>query len=153
MVHTDTVRNIARQLERAEIPVQEFIRVLLTEEELHALPPVQELFTHPTTILNLFLLLESTRKLTRKWVFDVAGFAYAEQIEALTKANAGFHFTARDVSVAQVEKCRILHLSDGMQKHAPDVWELLGQLLQADPILVQRRKRDREGRSVHKEYI
>ncbi|KXN82362.1 hypothetical protein AN958_02648 [Leucoagaricus sp. SymC.cos] len=67
-----------------------------------------------------------------------------KQVEALTKVKAGYHFTAQDISVEQIEMCDIEKLSGGMEELAPDVWELLGVLLQADPTVNQKCKIDKD---------
>lgn len=51
------------------------------------------------------------------------------------------------MSVQQVEECNIEHLAGGMEKLAPDVWRLLGELLQADQTLAQQRERDQKRRA------
>ncbi|KAJ3576995.1 hypothetical protein NP233_g2 [Leucocoprinus birnbaumii] len=125
-------------LEDASLAFTDFLEALLID------PYLQESLTalqlHAPAMLNVLLLNENTKRDTRAYMMGYATAELKQQLEALTKSDAGYHFTAQNVSTEQIEACNIAKLSKGMERIAPDVWSLLGHLLLADPDIIRKRE-------------
>lgn len=75
---------------------------------------------------------------------------YARQLLQLVSAGSGMRFSARSATAERFEGIDINGIADEMQKHAPDLWDLLGILLNADPNLDKVRKRHEQEREKKK---
>ncbi|KAJ3553719.1 hypothetical protein NP233_g12580 [Leucocoprinus birnbaumii] len=139
----DTVHYAAQVLEQAGVTADSFFWLLLTDVRLQATALGQGLVGSSHSILNTLILTPSTKNSTRSYMMDFVTAELKQQVETLTKAKASYHFNASKASVDKIEKCDIARLSEGMEAAAPDVWNLLGSLLQPDPDVQQRRERAR----------
>ncbi|KAJ3576949.1 hypothetical protein NP233_g91 [Leucocoprinus birnbaumii] len=100
----------------------------------------------PHSTLSTLILTPSTKNSTRSYMMDFVTAELKQQVETLTKAKAGYHSNASKASVDEIEKCDIARLSEGMEAAAPDVWNLLGSLLQSDPDVTTKGERARAKR-------
>ncbi|KAJ3576950.1 hypothetical protein NP233_g90 [Leucocoprinus birnbaumii] len=124
-------------LEDASVAFTDFFEALLIDPYLQE--SLTALHLHAPATLNVLLLNESTKRNTRAYMMGYATAELKQQLEALTKSDAGYHFTAQSVSTEQIEACNI-GLSKGVERIAPDVWSLLGHLLLADPDVICKRE-------------
>jgi hypothetical protein len=58
----------------------------------------------------------------------------------------GLQFNARTITAEKMKSCTIEKIADDIKIHAPDLLNLVGRLLDADPIIHDRRKKDRAKR-------
>lgn len=72
------------------------------------------------------------------------------QIQKLSRAENGFHFNASAITAEKMKDLNIEKISEGIQKHAPDVWELVGCLLEADSGVTHRREKARAKRELER---
>jgi hypothetical protein len=47
----------------------------------------------------------------------------------------GLQFNARTITAEKMKSCTIKKIADDIKTHAPDLWNLVGRLLDADPII------------------
>lgn len=57
----------------------------------------------------------------------------------LANKESGWHFSARNASAEKVHAFSIQGMADQLERQAPLLWGLLGELLQSDPALARRR--------------
>ena len=74
------------------------------------------------------------------WVHTTMKTMYTAEILSLTRPDAGLHYIAKGMTENKLRKFNINDIIEQMSTNAPLVWELLDELLSADPHL--RYKRD-----------
>jgi hypothetical protein len=72
--------------------------------------------------------------------------ALTSQLRKLTRPDMGLQFNAQMITAEKMKSCTIKKIADDIKTHAPDLWNLVGRLLDADPIIHDHRKKDREKR-------
>lgn len=86
----------------------------------------------------------------KRWVREEYTGTLMSQICDLSKPKTGFHLNAKTITAEKMKECTIGKISEGIKAHAPDVWDLVGKLLEADPAAVRNRERDREHREMER---
>ncbi|KXN92519.1 hypothetical protein AN958_05374 [Leucoagaricus sp. SymC.cos] len=133
-----TIYGAVQALKNANISFNDLLSALLNDPLLRAMNIAKSMSS--TSVLDMLATTDTTQHVNRSHMMNYVNNELRKQVEALTKVKAGYHFTAQDISVEQIEMCDIEKLSGGMEELAPDVWELLGVLLQADPTVNQKCK-------------
>ncbi|XP_006463783.1 hypothetical protein AGABI2DRAFT_74833 [Agaricus bisporus var. bisporus H97] len=82
----------------------------------------------------------------KQWTKKQYTEGLTSQLRDLTKPDKGFHFNAGSITAEKMQECTIEKIAQGMETHAPDVWELVGTLLEADPTHARHRERECEHR-------
>ncbi|KAK7692792.1 hypothetical protein QCA50_004425 [Cerrena zonata] len=67
-----------------------------------------------------------------RWMYGYVNDRYAEQVVALTNKGAGWHFSASNTRIEQVEAFNLVAMANTMQAIAPELYNLIGHLLAAD---------------------
>lgn len=142
-----SARNIVQHLQNSGVTVFDLINEIFTTKDPLTSRLLEDLVFAVPNILSFFSLNQATKNTTRSWALGMAEAIYAEQVEKLAKRETGYHFTALNTSIEQVELCNLERLSDGMELHAPDLWNLLEKLLHADIRLDNRRQTVRRWRA------
>jgi hypothetical protein len=130
-------------LEMNNIPIESFIRRLFAEPHVNSRPIMTSLIGNVSRILDILFTNHRTHDAVSKWIGNTYIGILQEQIATLSKPSSGYHFVANKATAKELKKFTIAHLSQGIRELAPDVWELVGRLLQADSdpdILKQREK-------------
>ena len=73
------------------------------------------------------------------WVRMTMKTMYTAEILSLTRPNAGLHYVAKGITENKLRRFNIDNIVEQMSTDAPLVWELLGELLSADPHLQYKR--------------
>ena len=63
----------------------------------------------------------------------VATATYHSEIQSLIQLSSGFHFWGSTACLAQLENFSILQMANKIMEVAPNLWHLLGVLLDANP--------------------
>ena len=73
----------------------------------------------------------------------VAAATYQFELRTLIHPQNGFHFAGTSASLGQFEDFSIASMGQKIQEVAPNLWQLLGDLLDADPSRVRHAPMDR----------
>jgi hypothetical protein len=130
-------------LETNNIPIESFIRRLFAEPHVNSRPIVTSLIGNVSRILDILFTNHRTHDAVSKWIGNTYIGTLQEQITTLSKPSSGYHFVANKATAKELKKFTIAHLAQGIRELAPDVWELVGRLLQADPDILKRREKVR----------
>jgi hypothetical protein len=115
--HSSTLYDLLVQTLRSSDPVHERHRQSL----LAQIPDV------------LDLLSERSGGLLETSAIRVAAATYQSEVQELIAPNTGFHFKGTGACLAQLESFSIARMGITIQKIAPNLWNLLGILLDANP--------------------
>ena len=132
-LNTNQIKGILNAFEDFEITPLQFFQGLLGTKIFEDHLTTLSLFDDGDVILSLFKSLNGTSALTTRWVYRVAKETYRTQMHELTKKENGFHFLASKTTEDQLTRSTIEALSTQMQNCAPDLWQLVAELLMADP--------------------
>lgn len=95
-------------------------------------------------VLNAFKASEELRGNTLGWARKEMMQEYAQQLLQLMYSALGIWFSARNATVEHFESINIDNIATQMREHAPDLWDLLGVLLDANVDLSYGRKKEAE---------
>jgi hypothetical protein len=73
------------------------------------------------------------------WAHATMKTAYTSEILSLTRPDSGFHYIAKGITEDKLHEFDIDDITEQMSVDAPLVWELLDELLSADPHLRYKR--------------
>lgn len=132
-LNTNQIKGILNAFKDFEITPFQFFHGLLGTKIFEDHPTTLSLSDDGDAILNLFKSSNGTSALTTRWVYRVAKETYRTQMHELTKKENGFHFLASKTTEDQLTWSTIEALSTQMQNCAPDLWQLVAELLMADP--------------------
>ncbi|KIJ96064.1 hypothetical protein K443DRAFT_58662, partial [Laccaria amethystina LaAM-08-1] len=104
-------------------------------------PVMLSIITDLDAILDTMSAAQATSNRAGQWVFRSAQKGYKAQVLQLTKKESGLHFLPGKITNAQLMENKIENLSTQMNRHAPDLWRLVANLLAADPAADRRRAR------------
>jgi hypothetical protein len=133
-------------LVRNNIPLSKFIRRSFLEHATAASEYMQTFVADLPQLLEWLVHYTQSRDVTLSWMKEHYTTSLMSQIRTLCKAEHGFHFVAKSITAEKMKECNIKNIAEGIRKHAPDVWEVVGSLLQADPVLVRRREKEHKAR-------
>jgi hypothetical protein len=130
----------AHSLPLNNIPLESFVQHLLSEPgavEQHYISNFINMLPH---LLQHLATNPQTQSMVNTWIKETYLGTLKSQVCELTKPKHGFHFTATSITAEQIQECSINHIEEGIVQHAPELWELVGELLQAGPNLSERRR-------------
>jgi hypothetical protein len=79
-------------------------------------------------------LSEQSNEALATGAIRVAAATYQSELRKLILPQNGFHFTGTSASLSQLEDFSIARMGRKIQEVAPNLWQLLGDLLNADPL-------------------
>jgi hypothetical protein len=130
-------------LERNNIPIESFLRRLFVEPSTSSRAITLYFIQNISTTLESLRLNPRTAPDVDQWIKKTFSLKLQHQIRDISRGDAGYHFVAKSATVEHLKQCQISQLAEGMIRGAPDVWDLVGALLQADPDIIRRRERAR----------
>lgn len=133
-------------LKRKDISLSNLIRHSLIESEISSSNFVAQFLEDLPQLLGWMAHHEGTCDIVQRWMKEEYTSTLMLQIRDVLKAEHGFHFVAGSITAEKMKQCTIKKIAEGIQTHAPDVWHLVGRLLQSDSALVHRREKEREER-------
>jgi hypothetical protein len=97
---------------------------------------------HRASILDrmadlLNLLSEQSPQQLEAAVTMMAAATYQNEVQDLIQPQTGFHFTGNKTNLSQLETFSITQMGVKIREVAPNLWNLFGILLDADPLLAQ----------------
>ena len=115
--------------------ISDFLSSLLESPSLAKHPVVERFKLEVPSVLQLLYncpgtctsMVESSHKfMTQK---------YADEVTCLVSKANGWHFNAQHTSAEQLQAFSLMDMAQQLMIQAPLLWDLLGNLLQADPLL------------------
>ncbi|KAK7683367.1 hypothetical protein QCA50_013629 [Cerrena zonata] len=88
--------------------------------------------------------LASLSEATSAFALDLVTFQLQDEVKSVANKQAGWHFSACNASIEQVEAFSITDMAIALERQAPTLWCLLGSLLESDPSRARRRARFRD---------
>ena len=79
-------------------------------------------------------LSEQSSEALATGAIKVAAATYQSELRTLILPQNGFHFAGTSASLSQLEDFSIARMGHKIQEVAPNLWQLLGDLLDADPL-------------------
>ena len=79
---------------------------------------------------------------TTKFCSQVYTKLLAGEIAGLASKESGWHFSAKNAKVDQIEAFSLTNMASILEHKAPLSWNLFGSLLQSDPVRLRRRLKD-----------
>lgn len=147
---TQQLEAILNKLNDFSSSAADFIISLLKNAELTDNTPVEEMAQRLDEILGAMKQNKDTSPQLLKWANEHVQSTYASEILTLVRTTQGFHFGARKATAAELGAIDIDTIASNMRELAPELWDLLGLLLLADPVSNERRTRAREKRQEKK---
>ncbi|KAJ3764511.1 hypothetical protein FB446DRAFT_801276 [Lentinula raphanica] len=140
--------NILSQLQQCSATAADFIVSILCNTEF--LQEQNLISTRVDTILNALHQNKHTNAATHAWAHHKMMDTYATQLLVLVYQSNDGRASASKATAERLESFDIQGISEEMKCLAPELWEVLGVLLDADPSLTQYRDRKRsEWRARH----
>jgi hypothetical protein len=128
----DQLQAALESLETHNVTISQLVLSLLRDPRLHNQVAVDNLVSHTTEILTALEVHPHTSKETLKWASNLMKARYASSIRELTRKEHGWHFSALRASAKQLEDFRIEDMAEKMRNLAPELWDMLGEVLSAD---------------------
>jgi hypothetical protein len=142
---------VVESLSTSHIPLENLIRHSLVEPQTKNSEYVDNFVEDLPRLLGWLAHHERTREAVKGWMKQEYTSILSTQLRNLSRAENGFHINAGSMTAEKIKNCTIQNISQGVQAHAPDVWELCGKLLEADPIIIRKREKKRERREKERE--
>jgi hypothetical protein len=144
-------KSIVNFLELNQISLEKFIHSVIVDPQLaHHLYISNCIQSLPYLLDNLTGNVQA-QPILNTWTKQKYLRTLRSEVSKLTKPENGFHFNASLITAEQIKECSIRHIEQGINQHAPELRELVGELLQADPVLQEQRRTEREKREKVKE--
>jgi hypothetical protein len=128
----DRLQVALESLETHNVTISQLVLSLLQDPMLQNQVAVDNLVSHTTEILAALEVHPRTSKETLKWASNLMKAWYASSIRELTRKEHGWHFSALQASAKQLEDFQIEDMAEKMQTLAPELWDMLGEVLSAD---------------------
>jgi hypothetical protein len=141
-----TFYSVVNTLEASNISLENLIRRSLLEPGVVNSQYITNFLQALPRLLDWLVHQEITREIVTKWMKNEYTGTLTSQLQDLTKPDKGLHLNATSIIADELKECTIEKIAQGMQTYAPDVWELVGKLLDADPALARHREKERERR-------
>lgn len=133
-------------LDRNKLPLQSFIRRSFSEPRVERTTLLDTFVEDLPHLLDFLAYNEKTRGVVDKWVKGTYTQKLKSQVKELSLKRSGFHFSAKGATSEQMKEVNMERMAKGIKEKAPDVWDMMGHLLQADPEVVKRREKARAER-------
>ncbi|EKM77432.1 hypothetical protein AGABI1DRAFT_13110, partial [Agaricus bisporus var. burnettii JB137-S8] len=91
---------------------------------------------------------EQTRDAVNGWMKEQYQGILTSQIRDLTKPETGLHFNISTITAEKMKSITVNKIADVIQCRAPDLWNVVGILMAADPINLRRCEKRREEREI-----
>lgn len=140
---TNSFHKVIRILQTGELPLSSFIRRLFIESDVARSPCVNKFLEDLPQLLEWLMRQERSQDIVKGWMTQEYTGILTGQMQNLSKPENGFHLAAGSITTEKMKQCTIKSITEGIQAHAPDVWAIVGRLLESDPAVVRRRERER----------
>ncbi|THU94764.1 hypothetical protein K435DRAFT_860227 [Dendrothele bispora CBS 962.96] len=145
---TDQLRSILVALNNFAAEPADFIISLAKNAEL--VEDKEALRDRVEEVLDVWKQSPGFSNVTIDWARKLMMEKYAEQILTLVSSASGLRFSASNATEERFSNIDIDSIAADMRKHAPDLWDLLGILLDADPKLREVREKRKKGNKSQK---
>ncbi|KAF8909610.1 hypothetical protein CPB84DRAFT_1668297, partial [Gymnopilus junonius] len=117
----------------ANIDIGSLLEALLIYPEYSDHNITISLVNDPSGIARTLINAERTHNMMLSWTQSFVQEIYQFQMQCLIDKKNGFHFFTKNMTEEQLRNFSIEDLAQRMQTIAPDLWDLFGSLLAADP--------------------
>jgi hypothetical protein len=139
---------VIQTLQSNNIPLEIFIRRALLEPGIADSPYVHQFLEDIPRLLTWLSHYQQSQNIIKGWMKQEYFRALTSQIREISKPDKGFHLNASSITAEKMKECTIDKIADGIQSHAPDVWELVGSLMESDPAMVDHHKKKHGNKEV-----
>jgi hypothetical protein len=138
----ETLNLILSQIARCGTTVADVVIMAMSPTDTRDGCPggVHDVSLHIEDLLEKLLGHQLMHEKVSAWVRTTMKTMYTAEILSLTRPDAGLHYIAKGMTENKLREFNIDDIIEQMSANAPLVWELLDELLSADPHL--RYKRD-----------
>jgi hypothetical protein len=138
-----TFYSVVNTLEASNIPLENLICRSLLEPGVVNSQYITNFLEALPCLLDWLVHQEITREIVMKWMKNKYTGTLTSQLQDLTNPDKGLHLNATLITADELKECTIEKIIvQGMQTYTPDVWELVGKLLDADPALAHHREKE-----------
>ena len=124
---SDKVDKVLEALEWTELSITDFLVAILSNKRYENHEVVLHLRSHGSDICHLLV--------GGSYIYDSASevttAAYAREVSKASSEASGSHFNVSRTSLGQLEEFSVEEMGRHMKRHAPNLWQLLGVLLDA----------------------
>ena len=118
-------------LQEGNVSILELVNVLLIEKRFKNHPVLIDLLGNAGPLVTSILGHRRLSDDARDQICAVIERIYAREIEDLVQANAGWHFSAQQAALGDIEDFAWESMAHGLTSLAPRLWSLLDALLLA----------------------
>lgn len=116
-------------LEEHQCSLGDLLAFPLTTRALRHHPVHQTFVTELPFILAAFNASPHYATIVTPWACRVAAEHLSSCMQNLTDVDSGWHFSAMHATPTQIQDFQFHRLAQGIQKHAPEIWDLIRVLL------------------------
>jgi hypothetical protein len=133
---------VVESLSTNHIPLENLIRRSLVGPVTKHSEYVNYFIEELPRLLGWLAYHEHTREIVKGWMKEEYTELLTSQLCDLARPKNGFYIDVGSITAEKIEDFTIRRISEGILTHAPDVWDLVGGLLEADPIIVRKHEKD-----------
>ena len=141
MLDTRIAAALLQSIYDSDTTLNELISFTLHDPTLRSHPLVVEIINHPTGVIDAILSYPPLREPITSWALSLTDKSHARSIQQLIDVRNGWHFTASQTSIEQIQEFRLEDLIKKVKSDAPALWRSITGLLSADNKLVRQRSR------------
>ena len=111
--------------------VSELVLFILDQYHDPSLPALQDLIVNATSIASAFNYHPAISPSICTWAHELMCARYSNAVQALSKAEHGWHFGAMHTAPEQIRDFQIESMASTMETTSPELWTLIRALLGA----------------------
>ncbi|KZT73985.1 hypothetical protein DAEQUDRAFT_761453 [Daedalea quercina L-15889] len=124
---------------QAEVTIPRFVVSVLQSNQLTCQEATDGIVRDIDQLLHGLCEHACVRQSLHECIHRLVKAMYMDELRAVSKKDAGMHFNARRATAGDLEDFDVVKLSERIDTLAPHVSDLFDSLLDADPVLAQRR--------------
>ena len=128
---SDKVDKVLEALEQTELSITDFLVTILSNKHYENHEVVLQLQLNGTDICKALGHLHVGGSYLFDSASEVTTAAYSREVCEASTGDSGSHFNVSRTSLGQLEEFSIEEMGKQMEKNAPNLWRLLGVLLDA----------------------
>ena len=141
----ETLNLILSQIASCGTTVADVVIMAMSQTDTRDNPGgVHDVSLHIEDFLDKLHGHQLMHKKVSAWICTTMKAIYTAEIRLLTRPDAGLHYIAKGMTESKLREFNIDNIVEQMSANAPLVWELLDELLSADPQHRYKREWDRK---------
>ncbi|RDB20677.1 hypothetical protein Hypma_012104 [Hypsizygus marmoreus] len=132
---SQTLSEILSHIAHSGTTITEIMLLLMSNSRSGHPDIVHEVSCQTRDLLDALHAHPSTHSITSAWAQVAMKNTYNTEILSLTRPDSGLHYIALGITEDKICEFDIDDITERMSTGAPHLWELLDELLSADPCL------------------